>query len=87
MATSFGSPFVMAAFLKLIHDVCELVSPLILERIILFLEDPIADPRKGIAFVLLLVITSLLQSITLQHYFYLCSRTGRCFRTSCVTLM
>ena len=87
MATSFGSPFVMAAFLKLIHDVCELASPLILERIILFLEDPIADPRKGIAFVLLLVFTSLLQSITLQHYFYLCSRTGRCFRTSCVTLM
>ena len=87
MAKSFGSPFVIAAFLKPIHDVCELVSPLILERIILFLEDPIADPRRGIVFVLVLVITSLLQSITLQHYFYLCSHTGMCFRTSCVTLM
>ena len=39
MAKSFGFPFVMAACLKLIHDICQFVGPFMLPRIISFLED------------------------------------------------
>ena len=39
MTKSFGIPFVMAAFLKLIHDICQFVGPFMLPRIISFLED------------------------------------------------
>ena len=37
---AFGSPFMGAGFLKLIHDSCLFVSPLMLNKLIYFLSDP-----------------------------------------------
>lgn len=42
MAKSFGLPFCLAAVLKLIHDICQFVGPIMLSRITDFLED--TDP-------------------------------------------
>lgn len=39
MATSFGLPFCLAAVLKLIHDICQFVGPVMLEKITIFLSD------------------------------------------------
>lgn len=40
MAYSFGLPFCLAAILKLIHDICQFVGPVMLEKITIFLSDP-----------------------------------------------
>ena len=39
MASSFGLPFCLAAVLKLCHDICQFVGPIMLENIINFLSD------------------------------------------------
>lgn len=39
MAYSFGLPFCLAAILKLIHDICQFVGPVMLEKITIFLSD------------------------------------------------
>ena len=38
MATAFGLPYLMAAGLKLIHDILQFLGPVMLQRIISFLE-------------------------------------------------
>ena len=40
MAKSFGLPFCLAAILKLIHDICQFIGPVMLEKITLYLGDP-----------------------------------------------
>lgn len=39
MASSFGAPFCLAAILKLIHDICQFVGPVMLEKITIYLSD------------------------------------------------
>ena len=43
MVKSFGFPFFMASLLKLIHDICQFVGPVMLSKVIDFLEDD--DPN------------------------------------------
>ena len=50
MTKSFGFPFMMAAFLKLIHDICQFVGPFMLPKVIDFLED--VDAPKVLACIL-----------------------------------
>ena len=39
MAVSFGLPFCLAAILKLIHDICQFIGPIMLEKITIYLGD------------------------------------------------
>lgn len=39
MVYSFGLPFGIAAILKLCHDICQFIGPIMLEKVIDFLED------------------------------------------------
>lgn len=39
MVHSFGIPFGIAAILKLCHDICQFIGPIMLEKVIDFLED------------------------------------------------
>ena len=39
MVHSFGMPFGIAAILKLCHDICQFIGPIMLEKVIDFLED------------------------------------------------
>lgn len=43
MARAFGLPFLFAAFLKLIHDICQFIGPIMLREMIAFLNDKDAD--------------------------------------------
>lgn len=43
MTKSFGLPFCLAAVLKLIHDICQFVGPIMLSKITDFLES--TDPN------------------------------------------
>lgn len=49
MVKSFGFPFFMASILKLIHDICQFVGPVMLSKVIDFLEDDDPNlPKVGI---------------------------------------
>ena len=43
MARAFGLPFLLAAFLKLIHDICQFIGPIMLRQMIAFLNDEDAE--------------------------------------------
>ena len=43
MARSFGLPFCLAAGLKLIHDICQFIGPVMLDKMLTFLKDADAD--------------------------------------------
>lgn len=43
MARAFGLPFLFAAFLKLIHDICQFIGPIMLRQMIAFLNDKDAE--------------------------------------------
>ena len=38
MFRSFGLPFLLAAILKLVHDICQFMGPVMLNRVINFLK-------------------------------------------------
>lgn len=39
MFRSFGLPFMLAAILKLVHDICQFMGPVMLNRVINFLKS------------------------------------------------
>ena len=85
MARSFGLPFCLAAGLKLIHDICQFIGPVMLDKMLTFLKDADADQSDGYKFAA--IIAALFQSICLRNYFYLCFRTGLRLRSSCITMV
>lgn len=87
MARALSTPFLIAAGLKFIHDVSQLIQPVMLEKILLILEDSDAGPSDGYYYTAILLLTCVVESFTRQHYFFLCNRTGRGFRSSCITMM
>ena len=89
MASSFGLPFCLAAVLKLCHDICQFVGPIMLENIINFLSDndPSVSDARGYTYALTMFVAALFQSVFLRNYFYLCFRTGLRLRSSCVTMV
>ena len=89
MAKSFGLPFCLAAVLKLIHDICQFVGPIMLSRITDFLEDtdPSLPKSRGYMYGVIMFVAALIQSLCLRNYFYLCFRTGLRLRSSCVTMV
>lgn len=87
MARTFGLPFCLAALLKLIHDICQFVGPVMLDKMLNFLKDESVDPSKGYQYALIMFVAALLQSLCLRNYFYLCFRTGLRLRSSCITMV
>ena len=99
MVKSFGFPFFMASLLKLIHDICQFVGPVMLSKVIDFLEDddpnlpkvafPFSFHRQstGYTYGVIMFVAALIQSICLRNYFYLCFRTGLRLRSSVVTMV
>ena len=51
MAKSFGIPFCLAAILKLIHDICQFVGPVMLGYVVDFLESDDPTIPKVCAFI------------------------------------
>ena len=87
MARSFGLPFCLAAGLKLIHDICQFIGPVMLDKMLTFLKDADADQSDGYKFAAIMFIAALFQSICLRHYIYLSFRTGLRLRSSCITMV
>ncbi|KAH9075967.1 hypothetical protein Ae201684P_012457 [Aphanomyces euteiches] len=85
LARSFGGQFIIAGFLKLIHDSLQFVGPMVIKYIIAFLSDPSADLSTGLYYALAIFFSGVVQSFSLRQYFFLCFETGLRFRSAVVT--
>jgi len=82
---AFGTPFILSGLLKLINDSCMFVGPMLLNRIIHFLNEPDQPLQVGLSYVFGLFAANLLMSLCLRQYFWWCYRVGMNLRTSIVT--
>jgi ATP-binding cassette, subfamily C (CFTR/MRP), member 1 len=85
---AFGTDFVRAGLLKLVHDLCVFVGPQVLHAMILFLRSSENDAKSSIlrGFSLMLAVTAsqTAMSFCLRHYFFKCYTTGLRVRTAVV---
>lgn len=81
---TFGLPFYLTAFLKLVSDCALFVGPLALNRIISFLSDPDAPLWHGLAWVGASLAVAIMQSLCLQAYFMRCLTIGMNVRAAVV---
>lgn len=81
---AFGYPFVSVGWLKLIHDTLLFVGPLILNRLIYFLDDPTQPVSVGYWCVFALFVSSCIQSLCLRTYFWWTFRVGMRLRSAVV---
>ena len=68
---AFGWPFLAAGFLKLIHDSCLFVGPMLLNSLINLLSDPSRSASDGYYYVLGLFLANFIMSLCLRQYFWL----------------
>ncbi|RYY82205.1 hypothetical protein EON63_13770 [archaeon] len=84
-ASSYGRPFLAAGLLKLVHDSCLFLGPLLLNSIISFLSHPEQPLSAGLFCVGGLFFSNLLMSLCLRQYFFTCYRVGMNLRSAVVT--
>jgi hypothetical protein len=77
---SFGTPFFLAGGLKLIHDCLIFVGPILLNKIILFLDDPDKPVSLGMFYVLALFVS---QVIMVRLCLFSLSVYLRCYKCEC----
>ncbi|KFO27170.1 canalicular multispecific organic anion transporter 1 [Fukomys damarensis] len=68
--------------MKLVHDVSLFLNPQVLKWLIAFVSDKDSYVWTGYIYVILLFVTSLLQSLCLQSYFQMCFVLGMSVRTT-----
>jgi ATP-binding cassette subfamily C (CFTR/MRP) protein 1 len=81
---SFGTDFIRAGFLKLVHDASLFVGPQVLNGLIHFLRDSHAPMTRGLALTAAVTVSQLLMSFCLRHYFFKCYLTGLRIRSAVV---
>eukprot|EP01038_Epipyxis_sp_PR26KG_P012636 gene12636-16943_t len=82
---SYGIPFCAAGFLKLIHDSCLFIGPLLLNKIINYLNNPSESKSIGLLYVLGLFVANFTMSLCLRQYFWWCYRVGMNLRSAVIT--
>ncbi|KAG1697029.1 hypothetical protein DVH05_017416 [Phytophthora capsici] len=85
LGKAFGLKFVVAGFLKLIHDSLQFVGPMIIKDIIAYLSDPTAPLSEGLTYAAVIFVSGVVQSFALRQYFFYCYETGMQFRSAIVT--
>ena len=81
---AFGREFASAGGLKLASDAFQLACPLLLRHMIGLLETGAGGARAGVRVALALLCLSVLQALSLRHYFARCFRTGARLRAAIV---
>ncbi|OQR84098.1 ATP-binding Cassette (ABC) Superfamily, partial [Achlya hypogyna] len=85
LSRAFGTPFLVAGFLKLVHDMLQFVGPLVIKLIIEFLSDPEAELNTGLLYAAVIFVAGVGQSFALRQYFFYCFETGLRLRSAVVT--
>ncbi|XP_061182250.1 multidrug resistance-associated protein 1-like isoform X1 [Saccostrea echinata] len=77
----------VTALLKLIYDVMQFISPLLLKLLIKFIEDKSEYFWRGILYAVLMFVMAMIQSFVLHQYFHGCQLLGMRIRTSVTCLV
>ncbi|KAF4031150.1 ABC transporter [Phytophthora infestans] len=85
LSKAFGFKFIVAGFLKLIHDSLQFVGPMVIKDIIAYLSDPTAPLSKGLTYAAVIFAAGVVQSFALRQYFFYCYETGLQLRSAIVT--
>lgn len=83
----FRGKFLAGSLLKIIYDLFQFVGPLILDKLIQFIKDKNQNIIVGIFLSSLLFLSSLIQSLVLQHYFHRMIIVGARLRTSIMNVV
>ena len=81
---AYGTDFLKAGLLKLIHDMNIFVGPVVLHALIQFLRKADADIYEGILLTVAVSISQTIMSFCLRHYFFRCYLCGLRMRTAIV---
>lgn len=84
LGRAFGGPFLVAGLLKLLHDSLQFVSPLVINRIIAYLNVPSAPYSEGIMYAAIIFVCGVIQSFALRQYFFYCYECGMRLRSAIV---
>ena len=85
---AYGGPYIVAAFFKLAQDLLSFCQPLLLEKLIDFINTASDDPQpktSGYFLAVGMFFAALLQTVMLHQYFHRCFVTGMRVRTGLVT--
>ncbi|EEY62025.1 ATP-binding Cassette (ABC) Superfamily [Phytophthora infestans T30-4] len=85
LSKAFGFKFIVAGFLKLIHDSLQFVGPMVIKDIIAYLSDPTAPLSEGLTYAAVIFAAGVVQSFALRQYFFYCYETGLQLRSAIVT--
>ncbi|RXG67820.1 Multidrug resistance-associated protein 1 [Armadillidium vulgare] len=88
MVKTFGLQFLMGSFLKLIHDLLQFISPLIINVLIRFADTESADPEpewRGYVYAVTLLFVTQAQSFFLGQYFVRMFLVGLKIRTAVIS--
>nr|XP_045608210.1 multidrug resistance-associated protein 1-like isoform X2 [Procambarus clarkii] len=86
MVRMFAPSFLMGAFLKLIHDILQFLSPQILSLLIKFSESEEDEPMwHGYMYAILMLVCAQLQSLMLGQYFMRMMLVGLRIRTGVIS--
>lgn len=83
--SAFKKDYIVAGFLKVVHDIFQFVVPIVLNYLILFMDDSTKTIGYGITLAIVLFASSIIQSICLRQYFFICYRVGMQLRSSVIT--
>eukprot|EP00002_Diphylleia_rotans_P003775 TRINITY_DN1266_c0_g1_i1.p1 TRINITY_DN1266_c0_g1~~TRINITY_DN1266_c0_g1_i1.p1 ORF type:complete len:1203 (-),score=279.41 TRINITY_DN1266_c0_g1_i1:2308-5916(-) len=84
---TYGLVFAGAAVFKFLNDVCQFIGPLILSRLVDFIEDPEEDLYMGYIYTAAMFLSAVFQSIVLHQYFHICLRVGMHIRGAVVSTL
>ncbi|XP_062618110.1 multidrug resistance-associated protein 1-like isoform X2 [Saccostrea cucullata] len=87
MVSAYLPAALVTALLKLIYDVMQFISPLLLKLLIKFIEDKSEYFWRGILYAVLMFVMAMIQSFILHQYFHGCQLLGMRIRTSVTCLV
>lgn len=87
LVRTFFRPFATAGIFKLFNDICQFLQPVMLNQIISFVQDKDAPYHKGMLLVLAMFAISIMQTISVNTYFFGTFRVGVQIRTAIVSIV
>ncbi|KAK3091915.1 hypothetical protein FSP39_023706 [Pinctada imbricata] len=85
LVSAYSPMCLMTAFYKLIFDVFQFLSPLILKLLIQFTYDKSEFLWRGYFYAILMLVVAILQSFILHQYFHGCFLLGMRIRTALIS--
>ncbi|XP_069125383.1 multidrug resistance-associated protein 1-like [Argopecten irradians] len=84
---AFWPMFLLSGLFKLIYDILQFVSPLILRLLIQFTRDKTEYQWRGYLYAVLMFVVAVVQSFILHQYFHIAQLLGMKLRTSIITIV